>query len=149
MPSQVAIPASPCSFSPHLPHSNPVSSLMNSLSLCPCGNFHQLALRWCVCVCVCACAYAQSQRGARVCWPTLSFERSPGQRLEAQLVSDLCADWGSLPGHTGLHRPLPVGARQKRGESRRDTPAYSLQLFSSGCFPCIYSKQCWDWRPGN
>ena len=27
--------------------------LMNSLLLCPCGNFHQLALRRCVCVCVC------------------------------------------------------------------------------------------------
>lgn len=27
--------------------------LMNSLSLCPCGNFHQLALRKCVCVYVC------------------------------------------------------------------------------------------------
>ena len=26
--------------------------LMNSLLLCPCGNFHQLALRRCVCVCV-------------------------------------------------------------------------------------------------
>ena len=126
--------------------------LMNSLSLCPCGNFHQLALRRGVCVCVCVCvracvhAYAQSQRGP---WLTLSFVQSSGQHLEAQLVSDLCADWGSLSGHTGLHCPLPVGARQKRGESRRDTPAYSLQLFGSRCFHCIYSKQYWNWSPGN
>ncbi|KAI4529950.1 hypothetical protein MG293_019806 [Ovis ammon polii] len=38
-----------------------------------------------------------------------------GQRLEAQLVSDLCTDWVSLSGHTELHCPLTVGARQKRG----------------------------------
>ena len=53
MHSQVAIPALPSSFSPHLPHANPVSSPNEPLSLCPCGNFYQLAFRRCVCVCVC------------------------------------------------------------------------------------------------
>ena len=98
-----------------------------------------------VCVCVCTRACAQNQRGPLVCWPTLSFVRGSGQRLEAQLVSGLCSDWVSLSGHTGLHRPLTVSARQKRGESRRDTSAYSLHLFGSRCFPCVYSKQNWNW----
>ena len=142
-PKTVAIPASPSLFSPHLPHANPVSSPNEPLPLCPCGNFYQLAFRRCVCVCACACA--QNQRGPLVCWPTLSFVRGSGQRLEAQLVSDLCSDWVSLSGHMRLHRPLTVSARQKRGESRRDTPAYSLHLFGSRCFPCVYSKQNWNW----
>ena len=73
--------------------------LMNSLSLCPCGNFHQLAPRRCVCVCVCVCVCARAR--ARTC---LCTESAGALGVLADPV--LCAKlWTALGSPTCL-RPV-------------------------------------------
>lgn len=65
--------------------------LMNSLSLCPCGNFHQLApSQVCMCVCVHARACAQNQRGPWCAGQPCPLCKALDSAWKPQLVSDLC-----------------------------------------------------------